>query len=49
MEKDQNNDTENQNNEAEELKSEDPSNNAQPNISENNELPNEIKIGRAHV
>ena len=42
MEKDQNNNSENQNNEAEELKSEDPSNNAQPNISENNELPNEI-------
>ena len=42
MEKDQKNNSENQNNEAEELKSEDPSNNAQPNISENNELPNEI-------
>jgi molecular chaperone GrpE len=42
MEKDQNNNSENQNNEAEELKSEDPSNNAQPDISENNQLPNEI-------
>jgi len=42
MEKDQKNNSENQNNEAQELKSEDPSNNAQPNISENNELPNEI-------
>ena len=42
MEKDQNTNSENQNNEAEELKSEDPSNNAQPDISENNELPKEI-------
>ena len=42
MEKDQNNNSENQNNEAEELKSEDPSNNAQPDISENSELPKEI-------
>jgi len=42
MEKDQNNNSENQNNEAEELKSEDPSNNTQPDISENNELSNEI-------
>ena len=31
-----------QNNEAEELKTEDLTNNAQPDISENNELPNEI-------
>ena len=44
MEKDQNNNSENQNNEAEELKSEDPSDNAQPDISENNELPNEITL-----
>jgi len=42
MEKDQNNNSENQNNEAEELKSDDPSNNTQPDISENNELSNEI-------
>ena len=42
MEKDQNTNSENQNNEAEELKSEDPSNNAQPDISENSELPKEI-------
>ena len=42
MEKDQKNNSENQNNEAEELKTEDLTNNAQPDISENNELPNEI-------
>ena len=42
MEKDQNNNSENQNNEAEELKSEDLSSSAQPDISENNELSNEI-------
>ena len=42
MEKDQNNNSENQNNEAEELKSEDPSSSAQPDISANNELSNEI-------
>jgi molecular chaperone GrpE len=42
MEKDQNNNSENQNNEAGELKPEDTSNNAQPDISENNKLPNEV-------
>ena len=42
MEKDQNTNSENQNNEAEELKSEDLSSSAQPDISANNELSNEI-------
>ena len=42
MEKDQNTNSETQNNEAEEIKTEDLNNNSQPDASESNELPKEV-------
>jgi molecular chaperone GrpE len=42
MEKDQNTNSETQNNEAEEVKTEDLNNNSQPDASESNELPKEV-------
>ena len=42
MEKDQNTNSETQNNEAEEIKTEDLNNNSQPDTSESNEIPKEV-------